>query len=60
MTESKSNKQQIITLLKKVALGAKVGEICRECGVSEVSNYKWKSADAGKRYHRLRTVRRPP
>lgn len=43
MKKSKCSEQQIITLLKEVELGARVGETCREYGISEATYYKWKS-----------------
>jgi putative transposase len=47
MKKSKYSEQQIITLLKEVELGAKVGETCRKHGVSEPTYYKWKAVYAG-------------
>lgn len=47
MKKSKYNEQQIITLLKEVEPGAKVGETCRKYGISEPTYYKWKSAYGG-------------
>ena len=47
MRKSKYSEQQIITLLKEVELGAKVGETCRKYGISEATYYKWKSAYGG-------------
>jgi len=35
--------EQIITILGEVRAGAKVAEVCREYGISDVTYYKWRS-----------------
>jgi putative transposase len=57
MKKSKYSEQQIITLLKEVELGAKVGETCRKYGISEATYYKWKSAYSGMDASQLRQLR---
>lgn len=57
MKKSKYSKQQIITLLKEVELGAKVGETCRKYGISEATYYKWKSAYGGMDASQLKQLR---
>ncbi len=47
MKKSKYSEQQIISLLKEVELGAKVVDVCRKCGISEATYYKWKAAYGG-------------
>ena len=57
MRKSKYSEQQIITLLKEVELGAKVGETCRNYGISEGTYYKWKSAYGGMDASQLKQLR---
>lgn len=57
MKKSKYSEQQIITLLKEVELGAKVGETCRKYGISEATYYKWKSAYGGLDVSQLKQLR---
>jgi putative transposase len=57
MKKSKYSEQQIITLLKEVELGAKVGETCRKYGISEATYYKWKSAYGGMDASQLKQLR---
>lgn len=35
--------EKIITILKEVEAGAKVGEICRKYGISDATYYNWKA-----------------
>ena len=57
MRKSKYSEQQIITLLKEVELGAKVGETCCNYGISEATYYKWKSAYGGMDASQLKQLR---
>ena len=57
MRKSKYSEQQIITLLKEVELGARVGETCRKYGISEGTYYKWKSAYGGMDASQLKQLR---
>lgn len=57
MKKSKYSEQQVITLLKEVELGAKVGETCRKYGISEPTYYKWKSAYGGMDASQLKQLR---
>jgi len=57
MKKSKYSEQQIITLLKEVELGARVGETCRKYGISEATYYKWKSAYGGMDVSQLKQLR---
>lgn len=57
MKKSKFSEQQIISILKEVELGAKVGEACRKHGISDATYYKWKSAYAGMEVSQLKQLR---
>lgn len=57
MKKSKFSEQQIVTILKEVELGAKVGETCRKHGISDATYYKWKSAYAGMEVSQLKQLR---
>ncbi len=39
--------EQILQVLAEVRQGAKVTEVCRKHGISEVTYYKWKTKFAG-------------
>lgn len=43
MKKTRFNESQIVSILKEVELGAKVGETWRKHGVSEPTYDKWKS-----------------
>jgi len=49
--------EQIAYALKRHETGTKVGEICRELGVSDASFYKWKTKYAGMDVSELRKVK---
>lgn len=49
--------EQIAYALKRNETGTKVGEICRELGVSEAAFYKWKTKYAGMDVSELRKVK---
>jgi len=57
MKKSKFSEQQIVSILKEVELGAKVGETCRKYGISDATYYKWKSAYAGMAVSQLKQLR---
>lgn len=57
MKKSKFTEQQIVSILKEVELGAKVGETCRKHGISDATYYKWKSAYAGMEVSQLKQFR---
>jgi putative transposase len=47
MKRSKYTDEQRITVIKKVEAGAKVGEVCREYGISEHTFYVWRAKLGG-------------
>ena len=49
--------EQIAYALKRHETGTKVGDICRELGVSEPAFYKWKTKYAGLDVSELRKVK---
>ena len=47
MLKSKFTEEQIVSALRLVDTGAKVGEVCRKLGVSRVTFYRWKEKYGG-------------
>ena len=47
MKKLKFSEEQIVRILKLVEAGAKVGETCRQHGISEPTYYAWKAKYAG-------------
>ena len=43
MRTSQFSEGQILGILKEVDAGCKVGEVCREQGISEGTYYRWKA-----------------
>ena len=57
MKRGQFTEEQIIGLLKAVEAGQKVGELCRQHGVSEATYYRWKSAYGGLEVSQVRRLR---
>jgi putative transposase len=47
MVRKRYTDEQIIAVLKEVEAGAKVQDVCRKYGMSDVTYYAWKSKYAG-------------
>ena len=47
MKAKRYTEEQIITVLKEGEAGAKVSDLCRKYGMSDVTYYNWKSKYAG-------------
>ncbi len=43
MARKRHTEEQIIGILKQASAGIKVGDVCREHGISDATYYKWKS-----------------
>jgi len=57
MKRGQFTEEQIIGMLKGVEAGQKVGELCRQHGVSEATYYRWKSAYGGLEVSQVRRLR---
>ena len=55
--KKRHTEEQIIYALRQVEAGKKVGDICREMGVSQQAFYSWKRRYAGLGLHELRELR---
>ena len=47
MARKRYTEEQVVTILKEAAAGAKTDEICRKYGISEVTFYKWRNKFGG-------------
>lgn len=57
MKKSKFSEEQIVSILKEVEAGARVGETCRKHGVAEATYYVWKTKYAGMEISQLRRLK---
>ena len=57
MRKSQFTEEQIIGILKRVDAGQKVGEVCREHGISDATYYRWKAQYGGLEVSELRRLR---
>lgn len=57
MPRKKCSQEQIIYALRQVEGGMKIGEVCRQLGVSEQSYFRWKKQYAGLGLSELRRLK---
>ncbi len=57
MRTSQFSEKQILDILKQVDAGQKVGEVCREQGISEGTYYRWKAKYGGVNLSQLQRLR---
>jgi putative transposase len=57
MKNTKFSESQIVGILKQQEQGKKVGDICREHGISQPTFYYWKSKYSGMEVNQLRRVK---
>ncbi len=57
MRKSQFTEEQIIGILKLVDAGQKVGDVCREHGISDATYYRWKAQYGGLQVSELRRLR---
>jgi putative transposase len=57
MPRKKCSQEQIIYALRQVEAGTKIGEVCRQLGVSEQSYFRWKKQYAGLGLSELRRLK---
>jgi putative transposase len=57
MKKSKFSEYQIIAILKEVEQGQKVGDVCRQHGISNSLYYQWKSKYGGLEASELRRIK---
>lgn len=57
MKKTKFTESQIVGILKEQEQGKKVGDICREHGISQPTFYYWKSKYSGMEVSQLKRVK---
>ncbi|HEX5169857.1 MAG TPA: transposase [Cyclobacteriaceae bacterium] len=57
MKRTKFTESQIVGILKEQEQGKKVGDICREHGISQPTFYHWKSKYSGMEVSQLKRVK---
>jgi len=57
MRKSQFTEEQIIGILKLVDAGQKVGDVCRQHGISDATYYRWKAQYGGLEVSELRRLR---
>lgn len=57
MRKSQFTEEQIIGILKLVDAGQKVGDVCRQYGISDATYYRWKAQYGGLEISELRRLR---
>ena len=57
IARKRSSEERIIYALRQVEAGVKVGDVCRQLGVSEQTYYRWKNQYAGLGVSELRRLK---
>ena len=57
MRKSQFSEEQIVGILKLVDAGQKIGEVCRQQGISDATYYRWKAQYGGLGVSELRRLR---
>ena len=57
MRKSQFTEEQIVGILKLVDAGQRVGEVCRQHGISDATYYRWKAQYGGLGVSELRRLR---
>ncbi|MFN7234883.1 MAG: transposase, partial [Cyclobacteriaceae bacterium] len=57
MKKTKFTESQIVGILKEQEQGKKVGDICREHGISQPTFYHWKSKYSGMEVSQLKRMK---
>ena len=57
MPRKRRSEAQIVYALRQVEGGAKIGEVCRELGVTEMTYFRWKKQYAGLGMPELRRLK---
>lgn len=57
MRKSQFTEEQIVGILKSVDSGQKIGDVCRQHGISDATYYRWKAQYGGLGVSELRRLR---
>ena len=57
MKKSRFSESKIISILKRQERGEKVGDICREVGISDATFYNWKAKYGGLSVSELKRIK---